>query len=106
MTPWGQALEALRTKRGISKNRIATSGVMSTSTYRRLLDERYSKNGPTVLVLNHLLAVLGCTWKDWAVEFQRTMSPNGVGVASNGERRKMDRGPTPGHADRRFLKKA
>lgn len=60
---WGEALEILRKDSGLSKRDLPREGMMEREQYMRICKSRY---GPSVAVLDRLLAGFHASWAEWA----------------------------------------
>lgn len=73
LTPWGQALETLRTRWRAERNTIGElcrrAGMERPEYYRICYQSTF---GPSVRKLERLLHAMGYSWRDWAEVYGQT----------------------------------
>lgn len=89
LPPWGLALERLREKSGLDYDDMVRAGFTTSGEYYRITR---SKTGPGVQTLHSLLKGFGCTWSDWAREFEAALKIAPITIRTKGTAEKAAKG--------------
>lgn len=86
MTWWGAALDQVLRDKGWSKTKLGESGFIS---HRQVLRSYKGVYGPSAVVIQRILSIIGASWADWAKACEATKSMAAEPVRSVTSARKM-----------------